>query len=102
MALHHHWHPECSLVYYAVAVKPSNTSFHPTTTANLATVRLPDHGEMPSLFAFSNGHASDVFFNADGDQDNIVGDDAEGLVVNDEKDLHDVFSFPQAYHGAKI
>jgi hypothetical protein len=103
LALHLHWHPECSLAYSAVAVNPSNTYVHLLTTAQqLASAGHPDHGKMPSLLAStSNAHELDGTFNDDGDQDSIVGDGAEDSTVDDDKDLHDVFSFPRAYTTAQ-
>jgi hypothetical protein len=83
-----------------VAVNPSDTSFHLPTTSNLASIGLPDHEEMSSLLASSNAHASDGPFNADSDQDSIVGDGVEGM-VNGNKDLNDVFNCPQAYTMAQ-
>jgi hypothetical protein len=103
LTLHLHWYPDkCGLAYFTFAVNPSDISFHLPNTAILAPVCLPDHAKMASLLASSNAHASDGPFNADCDQNSIDGDGVEGTVDAD-KDLNDVFSFPQDIHqGATI
>jgi hypothetical protein len=100
LALHHHWHPECLIAYSAVAMPPSNTSIHHPTIAAVSAVRHRDHGVLPLLFASSTAVASDESVNADCEDDSTVGDDAKGL-IDDDNDLHDVFSFPQAYTKAQ-
>ena len=101
LALHLHWHPECSLAYSAVAVNPASTSGSLPTTAQLAPSHLPGYGQVPLLLANSaKDNTSDESFKADNDQDSIEDDVVEGLTGGDE-DLHDVFCFPRAYTVAQ-
>ena len=97
MSLHWHWSPDCRPLH--TDSNPSISSqflCSPTNSPILVPTAPPNVASSMVVIDDSNGHDCDTSFQADIDQSDSE-ESAPNFAVNNDMDLQDVFSFPQAF-----
>ena len=97
MSLHWHWSPECRPLHTATNPSVSSQSLFPPANLPILFPTGPPHLAASSvLLDDSNGNGSEASFKVDMDQSESEESDPN-VSVNNDMDLQDVFSFPQAF-----